>query len=134
MIHVFVHHGHEVRFLLKNLFVGLVPYCAISLQFLGILKDNEGQIIDTQDFFARFTLDSFAGIYVVPAARLFSLRTGLNTELYGAINAEIAFGKVVGSLKQPVAFSEAFNSATRNTDLRFAMPWWRVQNAIQIPS
>ncbi len=49
----------------KNLFVDLGPYCAISLQFLSILKDNEGQTIDTQDFFARFTLDSFAGIYFV---------------------------------------------------------------------
>jgi cytochrome P450 len=51
-----------------------------------------------QELFARFTLDSIG---------------------------EIAFGKKIGSLEKPVAFSLAFNQAQLLTDSRFQKFWWK---------
>jgi hypothetical protein len=38
---------------------------------------------------------------------------------------EIAFGKKIGSLEKPVAFSLAFNQAQLLTDSRFQKFWWK---------
>jgi hypothetical protein len=39
---------------------------------------------------------------------------------------EIAFGKVIGSLKKDVSFSKAFDTTTIASDYRFRYPWYRV--------
>ncbi|ELR12900.1 cytochrome p450 superfamily protein [Acanthamoeba castellanii str. Neff] len=70
-------------------------------QVVEILEGKQGQEVDMQELFARFTLDSIG---------------------------EIAFGKKIGSLEKPVAFSLAFNQAQLLTDSRFQntdfwMPW-----------
>jgi cytochrome P450 len=64
-------------------------------EVVAILKANEGQPLDVQALFCRATLDSIG---------------------------EIAFGKVIGSLKKDVSFSTAFDTTTIASDYRFRYP------------
>jgi len=67
-------------------------------ELLELLKENEGQVLDFQDLICSVTLDSIG---------------------------EIAFGKSIHSLKKPVVFSKAFNSATLASNHRFVYPWFK---------
>jgi len=80
---------------IKNMSVVFLKHGDHLISKLENLPD--GQSIDIQDLFQRFTLDSVG---------------------------EIAFGTNVDSLNKNVPFAKAFDMATANTDARFLMPLW----------
>ncbi len=64
---------------------------------LAYLKKHEGQVVDTQQLFSAFTLESFA---------------------------EIAFGEHMDAHGPHKQFATAFNEATHATDARFLTPFY----------
>lgn len=91
MANVFKEHGQEV------------------LQFI---ESNQGQVIDTQALFSRFTLESFAGKAKGMLLDLVALRRC----------KEVGFGERFDVTTTHKEFANAFTNATMSTDLRFTVP------------
>jgi cytochrome P450 len=75
--------------------------------FLASLTDaaNSGKPIDMQDLFYRFFLDSFA---------------------------KVSFGADIGSMKEPVPFSKAFDQSQITVNFRFFNPFWKLTETASV--
>ncbi len=96
------------------------------MQVVEILEGKQGQEVDMQELFARFTLDSIGGNAHDTHHPHDTRHTNQRHTDHACPRAtEIAFGKKIGSLEKPVAFSLAFNQAQLLTDSRFQKFWWK---------
>lgn len=94
-VNSFRHHMAEVFNRNGNKVMALLDAAAAS-----------GEVVDMQDIFFRFTLDSVG---------------------------EISFGSSIGSLEDPtVPFSRAFDKAQSVVELRFWEPWWKLKRALNL--
>lgn len=94
-------------------------------EVIRILESNTGQAIDTQHLFSSFTLASFSGTQTLLTTQPLALRHTSKTLTLS--HTEIAFGEHFDARGTHREFAQAFNEATRATDLRFLIPFSNVR-------